>query len=259
MNKQTLAFAVGTRSLGTSRTGQARLGARLRQVLLLCCLIALTTAGNCNTETLFKSNFDTTTLDQPPSATQEVGTASFSGPPGAIVVAAAPPNAAPPAKWLRITRPNNQAQVSSFQGKLVRQPGNGTYVFSSALFVPNGNVGPVTVQLEQFTQSVDNPVGFLHFDFLPDGHVRIDDDPNTTFGTFPINQVFLVQVTLTLNAPSASAHIILSGAGASGEADRTISAPFNLQAQQFGAVRLWIGFPNTGRFHAQNVVVTRKS
>jgi hypothetical protein len=130
----------------------------MKRVLLLCFLIALTTAGNC-TETLFKSNFDATTLDQPPSPTQEVGTASFSGPPGGILVAAAPPNAAPPAKWLRIIRPNNQAQVSSFQGKLVKQPGNGSYVFSSALFVPNGNVGPVTVQFEQFTQSVDNRWG----------------------------------------------------------------------------------------------------
>ncbi len=258
MNKQSLDLAVGTRSLGISAIARARFGGRLRHVLLFCFLIALTTAGNCNTETLFKSNFDTTTLNQPPSATQEVGTASFSGPPGSILVAAAPPNAAPPAKWLQITR-TNQPQVSSFQGKLVKQPGNGSYVFSSALFVPNGNVGPVTVQFEQFTQPVDNPVGFLHFDFLPDGHVRIDDDSSTTFGTFPLNQVFLVQVTLTLNAPAASAHILLSGAGASGEADRTIPAPFNQQAQQFGAVRLWIGFPNTGRFHAQNVVVSRKS
>jgi hypothetical protein len=224
----------------------------------LCFLVALTTAGNCNTETLFKSNFDATNLDQPPSPTQEVGTASFAGPPGGVLVAAAPPNAAPPAKWLRIIRPNNQAQVSSFQGKLVRQPGTGTYVFSTALFIPDGNSGPATVQFEQFSQPVDNPVGFLHFDFMPDGHVRIDDDQSTTFGTFPRNQVFLVQVTLNISQ-SPNAHIILSGAGASGEADRTILAPFNLQAQQFGAVRIWMGFPNVGRFHAANVVVSRKS
>jgi len=258
MNNQTLDFGVGARPLSTDATGCARISG-MKRVLLLCFLMALTTAGNCNTTTLFKSNFDATALNQPPSATQEVGTASFSGPPGGILVAAAPPNAAPPAKWLQIIRPNNQAQVSSFQGKLAKPPGNGSYVFSSALFVPNGNVGPVTIQFEQFTQTVDNPVGFLHFDFLPDGHVRIDDDANTTFGTFPLNQVFLVQVTLNLNAPSATAHIILSGAGASGEADRNIPPPFSQQAQQFGAVRLWIGFPNTGRFHAQNVVVSRKS
>src|SRR5215510_15064363 len=125
MKNQTLDLAVGTRSIGTGATARARFGGRLSRALLLCFLIALTTAGNCNTETLFKSNFDTTNLNQPPSATQEVGTASFSGPPGGILVAVAPPNAAPPAKWLQIVRPNNQAQVSSFQGKLVRQPGNG--------------------------------------------------------------------------------------------------------------------------------------
>jgi hypothetical protein len=222
-------------------------------------LIALTTAGNCNTETLFKSNFDATDLNQPPSPTQAVGTASFAGPPGSVLVSAAPPNASPPAKWLKVTRASNQVDVASFQGKLVRQPGEGTYVFSSALFVPSGNNGPVTVQFEQFSQPVNNPAGFLHFDFMPDGHVRIDDDQSTTFGTFPLNQVFLVEVTLTINSTSPSAHIILSGAGASGTADRTVLPPFRLQAAQFGAVRLWVGFPNVGTFHAANVVVSRKS
>src|SRR4029079_12350257 len=104
----------------------------------------------------------------------------------------------------------------------VRQPGNGTYVFSTALFIPAGNTGPATIQFEPFNQPVTNPGGFLHFDFMPDGRVRIDDDPGTIFGTFPLNQVFLVQITLNINDTSPNARIILSGAGASGQADRTI-------------------------------------
>jgi len=225
-----------------------------RRILLASFFAAVTTAGSCNSETLFKSNFDATDFDQPPSATQAVGTAEIAGAAGSVLVSAAPPNAAPPAKWLKIFRPNDPSQISIFRGKLIREPGNGTYVFSSALVIPDGNTGPASIQLES-----GNGQGFLHLDFMPEGNIRLDDDPNVTFGTYAHNQVFLVQVTLTVTDTTASAHIILSGAGASGETDRTIIAPLQPRARQFGAVRLFIGFPNLGTFHAANVVVTKKS
>ena len=259
MNDHTSDLAgTGVRPLGIGAATRAGVGG-MKRAIFLCFLVALTTAGSCNSETLFKSNFDATDFNQPPSATQAVGTASFSGPAGSVVVAQAPPDASPPAKWLRITRPNDPAQVSSFQGKLARQPGNGTYVFSTALFIPDGNSGTATIQFEPFNQPVTSPAGFLHLDFMADGRVRIDDDQNTTFGSFPRNQVFLVQVTLNINDTSPTARIILSGAGAAGQADRTILPAFRPQAQQFGAVRIWMGFPHVGTFHAANVVVTRKS
>lgn len=219
-------------------------------------LVALTTAGSCNSEALFKSNFDATAINQPPAANQAVGTASVDGPPGSVVVVAAPPNAQPSGKWLQVSRQNGPT-VSSFQGKLKQQPGNGTYVFSAAMFMPT-NSGIATVQFEPFNQPVGNPVGFLHLDFMPDNRVRIDDESGTLFGHFPRDQVFIVQVTLTINATEPKAHILLSGAGASGEADRIVPAPLRFQAQQFGAVRIWMGFPNTGTFQATNVVVTKQ-
>src|SRR5207249_269261 len=171
--------------IGTTRG--ASLG-RLRQFLLLGCLFALTTAGSCNSETLFKSNFDSTAANQPPSPTQAVGTASIDGPPGSVLVVVAPPNAQPSGKWLQISRPNGP-QVASFQGKLTQQPGNGTYVFSTALFMPPSNTNVATIQFEAFNQPVGNPSGFLHLDFLPNNRVRIDDDDSTVFGQFPRNQV----------------------------------------------------------------------
>lgn len=231
----------------------------LMRTLLLCLLIAFTIgAKNCQSETLFKSNFDTTAFNQLPATTQAVGTASVAGVPGSVLVVQAPPNAAPPAKWLKIFRPNDPSQISIFRGQFKRQAGNGFYVFTATLFIPDGNTGPASIQFETFNQP-SNGGGFLHLDFMPDGRVRIDDDPNTIFGTFAHNQAFLVQVTLNINATSPSAHIVLAGAGASGVADRTIIGPLRPQAQQFGAVRLFIGFPNLGSFFAQNVVVTRRS
>lgn len=255
------------KSVNTAEAGGSplRIGAmrgarlvRIRQLLLLGFVIALTTAGSCNSATLFQSNFDSTAVNQPPSPTQAVGTASIDGPPGSVLVVAAPPNAQPSGKWLQISRPNGP-QVASFQGKLTQQQGNGTYVFSTALFMPQSNTDNVgTIQFESFNQPVTNPSGFLHLDFLPNNRVRVDDDDTTTFGQFPRNQVFLVQVTLNINATSPNAHIILSGAGASGEADRTVIPPLRPQAQQFGAVRIWMGFPHTGAFQATNIVVQRK-
>jgi hypothetical protein len=88
--------------------------------------------------------------------------------------------------------------------------------------------------------------------------VRLDDNESTIFGQFPRNQVFLVQVTLNINGTSPNAHIILSGAGASGEADRNVIPPLIPQALQFGTVRIWMGFPHTGAFQATNILVQRK-
>lgn len=231
--------------------------AKLRLVLFVGSLIALTTAGSCNSETFFKSNFDATAVNQPPAATQAVGTASVDGPPNSVIVVAAPPNAQPSGKWLQVSRPNG-GQVASFQGKLKQQPGNGTYVFSTAMFMPQKNSGVATIQFEQFGQPVSDPSGFLHLDFLDNNRIRIDDDDGTIFGQFPRDQVFIVQVTLDINGTAPKAHILLSGAGASGETDRTVIPRLIPQALQFGAVRIWMGFPHTGAFQATNVLVQRK-
>ena len=257
MNDQPVNSAdAGVSPLRTGATRRAGVG-RIRQLLLLGFFIALTTAGSCNSVTLFKSNFDATAVNQPPSPTQAVGTASIDGPAGSVLVVAAPPNAQPSGKWLQISRPTGP-QVASFQGKLTQQPGNGTYVFSTALFMPQNNSGVATIQFEPFNQPVTSPSGFLHLDFLANNRVRIDDDDSTVFGQFPRNQVFLVQVTLNINGTSPNASIILSGAGASGQADRTVIPALRPQALQFGAVRIWMGFPHTGAFQATNVVVQRK-
>jgi hypothetical protein len=225
-----------------------------RRILAVCLLGLVSTAGSCNSETLFRSNFETTDFNQPPAPTQAVGTAEVSGATGSVLVAAAPPDASPPAKWLRIFRPNDPSQISVFRGKLVHVPGNGTYVISSTLVIPDGNNGPVSLQLENSAGE-----GFLHLDFMPEGNVRIDDDASTVFGSYTKGQAFIVQVTLTVNDTSPTAHILLSGVGGSGEANRTIAAPFRPRAQQFGAVRLFVGFNHLATFHAANVAVTRKS
>jgi hypothetical protein len=123
--------------------------------------------------------------------------------------------------------------------------------------MPSGS-GVATIQFEPFGQPVNNVGSFLHLDLMPDNKVRIDDQDASKFGVFPRDQPFIVQVRLNINPSSSNAHIVLGGAGAEGTADRTIPPPLQGMAQQFGAVRLWMGFPHTGRFDAINIVVRKR-
>ena len=220
------------------------------------CVAVLILLTGCAQETLFKSNFDQTPISQPPSQAQAVGTANVDGPAGSVIVVGPP--VVPSGKWVQISSSSPQ-HVTSLQGVFAQVRGDGTYLFSAILFIPHGS-GPATIRFE--SQSVvipDLPITFLHLDFMPDNRVRIDDDPATLFGTFPSDQTFIVQVTLNINASAATAHIVLSGAGASGQTDHTISAGFLPVARQFGAIRLMMGFPSTGRFDATTIVVTRQT
>ena len=221
-----------------------------RAVVMVMALAAL---SGCASETLFQSNFDATAVGQPPATAQQVGTATISGPANSVIVVAPPVQ--PSGRWLQISRPTGP-DVSSFQGKLIRMPGQGTYTFTATMFMPQ-NSQTATVQFEPFSNSPSDLSGFLHLDFTPENNVRIDDIDSTRFGEFPRDQPFIVQVTLTIGLPS-TAHIVLSGAGASGDKTYQVLTPFNGSAQQFGALRVWQGFPHTGAFDVTNIVVSKK-
>jgi hypothetical protein len=230
------------------------LGRRPRPAHLTLCILLPALLSACASQTLFQSNFDPTPLGQPPAHVQQVGTANVDGPAGSVVVVASPVQTG--GRWVQVARPNDPSTIVAFQGNLSQFAGDGSYTFDATLFVPTGQA-VASVQFEQFGQPVSNSFnGFLHIDFLRDGTLRIDDRSETSFGTFPHDQPFIVQVTLNINA-APTAHIVLAGAGASGQADYTIQGPFITAARQFGAVRLWMGTPWTGPFDATNIVVTK--
>jgi hypothetical protein len=198
-----------------------------------------------SSKTLFQSNFDPTPVNDPPAPLQAVGTARIEGPPRSVIVIAPP--VLPSGKWVQISRPTGPA-IAAFHGVFSHVPGDGVYTFFALMFMTAAS-GIASISFE-------TAVGqeFLHLDFMPDNGVRIDDI-SAEFGSFPRDQPFIVQVTLTINAAS-TAHIVLSGAGASGEQTYAVLAPFQPLSRQFGAVRAWQGFPNTGAFDATNIVVT---
>ena len=201
---------------------------------------------------LFNSNFDPTPDGQKPSTVQAVGTARIEGPARSVIVIDPPfPHTN---KWVRILGglPLADGGLDAFVGVLTQVPGDGVYDFSAALFIPSGT-DVVSIGFETPVQQ------FLHIDFrLDNGNkVRVDDDPNTDFGSFPRDQVFQVQVILNISATQSTARIMLSGGSAWADSTYTLPAPSQFLSRQFGAVRLWQGFLNTGGFDATNILVTR--
>jgi len=203
-------------------------------------------------ETLFRSNFAPTAVGQPPATTQAVGTAD-STQAGSVVVINAP--TPPPIKWVQV-KPATVELIPSFHGVFSHARGDGIYTFSAIIFMAN-NTGVSSISFERASGGEFG--GFLHLDLMPDNKIRIDDDPNTEFGSFPRGQAFTVQVTLNINASASTAHIVLSG-GASGQRDYTIRPISQSDSRQLDAIRLWQGFeigvPSVGTFDATDIVVT---
>jgi hypothetical protein len=218
--------------------------------------LALAVPAGCNTETLFQSNFDSTAVGQPPAQIQATGTANVFGPNGSVVVVGAPGQAT--GKWLQVRRASlagNQAPIAGTQGVLSAVRGPGQYSFICAMFIPTGN-GLATLQFEPAVQPQPGGLySFLHLDFTTDNKVRIDDNDATKFGAFPRDQPFDVAVSLNTAASPPTAHIALFGTGTSGSTDYTITQPVQF-VQQFGATRVWMGYPWTGHFDATDLLVT---
>jgi len=198
-------------------------------------------------KTLFRSDFDQTASGNPPAANQAVGTARAEGPPRGVIVVDPPfPHTH---KWLQVSRPNGP-DIASFVGVLTEIDGDGSYTFNSDVFMPSGSQ-VASISFESPSQE------FLHLDFMPNNTVRIDDNAATEFGTFPRDQVFHIEVRLNVTAAQSTAQITLSG-GASGSRSYTVQPPLQPLSRQFGVIRVWQGFPHTGRFFATNIVVQRE-
>jgi hypothetical protein len=247
-------------SLSTARrkTQLLRLSRKLRTTsahsvtLLTACWLL---AGCAPSETLFESDFTTFIQHNPPVGNEKVGTTEVDPYSDQYVWASN--------GWVFISRAWHVDPVpaAGLLCKFAKFEGDGTYVFSAILrmstVVCANTTCTATIQFEPFNQPVTSyGNGFLHLDLMPDKTVRIDDNDATRFGTFPWDQEFILQVTLKINA-TPTAHIVLSGAGASGESDYSILPPFVPAARQFGAARLWMGLPWTGAFSVTNIVVTR--
>jgi hypothetical protein len=234
-----------------------RIARPLRRVGPIC-VGALIGLDGCASETLFQSSFKSNTIGAPPSATQAVGTVQVSGAPGSVVIVGPVPNSSE--QWVQISRAsvaNNQAPISTMRGNFAKTYPDGNYGFLGALFIPSGS-GLASVEFDTSPFGSPPSTSFLHLDFLQNGTVRFDDNPGVTFGGFPHNQFFTLSIGIDVTSTTAVAHVTLIGTGTSGGTfDYTIKQP-NF-ARQYGAIKLWMGYPWTGSFDATDLLVTRKT
>ena len=245
---------------------QARLVSRIRgcrtsssrSLCLGSLLLGLFLITACNSTTVFQAHFNSDTPGSPPATNQATGTLLLSPGAGSITVVAAPAAGLPANKWVRISHPSQPTLETVMKGEFPASNGPGNYGFLASLFIPTGT-GAVTVQFETFGRGLNNSPDFLHLDFMPAGNIRINDDDAVTFGHFPRDQVFVLSVNLVITPANATAHISLLGAGTSGSTDVSITGFRLTLAQQFGSLRIWMGFQWTGMFFVDDILVTRRN
>ena len=247
---------LGTGSATARGIAHSYFARRAKRILALC-FLSLLLVG-CRSETLFQSSFNSNTVGAPPSPNQLVGTVSVAGETGSVVVVPTPPNATSD-QWVRISRQSkNTSPISTIQGNLAHLRGPGTYGLLAVLYIPKGS-GLASLDFQALNVT-PTPQAFLHLDFASNYNntgnnvVRINDQPNNFFGTFPNDHPFTVSVGLDINPTSPVAHVQLFGTGTSGAADIPLTPP--AFAQQFGAAMFWMGFPWTGSFDVTDIVVT---
>jgi hypothetical protein len=198
---------------------------------------------------LFRSDFDTT-VGQPPSSVQAVGTAELEQSERVEVIDAPDLTAE---RWVKITGPSGaEDPLAVLHCLFTESPGEGVYKLSADLFLKDHNSGIATISFETAGREQ-----ILHVDFLPhSGKARIED-VNPEFGSFPLGATFTVEVILTVKASGTTALVTLKGA-ASGAQEAIIEPPFQHLAPDVGAVALWQGTQAPGRisFDATNIVVT---
>ncbi len=209
---------------------------------------------------LFESDFDTTPVNSLPLTTQAVGTLKNDivtmNNPGLKVFSPSFPHTD---NWVEINRPLGVADAApGIHCLFTESPAYGIYNISLMMFVSSkSNECLPTISFQ--TAAGEE---FLHFDFLPDMHVRIDDLVEATGCTYVRDQPFTIQITLNVTTTSSVAQIALSGGGASGVANYTVQPLVYPLSVGFGAIQIFEGFSinagvtSTGPFDVTKILVT---
>jgi hypothetical protein len=227
-----------------------------RNLLPLAALLVLLSVA-CNSTTVLSAQFNAEPVGSPPAFAQNVGTVQFINGAGSVTVQPSPVDGSVTNKWVRVSHPTQPTPETSLRAQFDGFHGTGKYNFLAAVFIPTGT-GAVTLQFEPFGGSVSTFTDFLHLDFMPapQNDVRVNDDNANRFGSFPRDQAFVVSVLVDSTVSPPTARIsLLGGSGATGMKDVNLPS----MANQFGGVRLWMGFQWTGSFFVDEILVTKQN
>ena len=182
---------------------------------------------------LFESNFESTPALHPPAPVQAVGTSKYNG---AIEVVSPP--FVHTGNWLQVG-PFMAAGGAMFTSLFTEAPGPGIYSFSAMMFISSksseANIG--------FNSGGQE---FLNLNFQSDNRVHLFLQPTSC--TFPHDQPFAVQVTITLTTASATVQIAVGGTVANNSLPEN---PLSVAASTF-----YVAAGDEGAFYVTDVVVT---
>ena len=223
----------------------------LRGMLLLGVVSAL----GCEAVTVLQVDFEGDTIGAIPAPMQDVGTvAAVEGSGASVRVVASPQPAADPDKWVRITRTGQFADIPSLRGQLTPFQQDGRYLTTVQLFIPPG-AGVATLQFEP-QNSPNDLFSFFHVDFMPDGKVRLNDDPGAGVRRLPARAGVLGGGEPERQRRRGDGHGHAAGRGLGQPGDSADRGDARLRPPVL-AVRLWMGFPHQGSFFADDLSVLR--
>ena len=138
----------------------------------------------------------------------------------------------------------------------IRGPGH--YVFTGFFYMPTGT-GLASINFE-----TPNPVRpgletFLHLDLTRENNVRIDDNPQRHLRQLYPRSAIHPRGCSRYDGLAGNGAYRAIGAAASGVFDYPTQSVFQQASQQFGDVRVWMGFPWSGFFDATQLVVTHRT
>ena len=200
----------------------------------LACLVPLALLG-CGSDTVLSANFDRQPLGTP-ERQQQVGRFRL-GDFGRVEVVRAPKILAfeDAGNWVKITQFQEVAPRTRYRGTFARFKGDGKYLATVILFIPEGM--SASVGFEGSSGFPGQP--FLEVGFPANGVIRQPPASGPIWGRFPHDRRFSLAVSLNA-APSSTATLTLLGA-ARGSVDIALSELDSAEARLFGHVNLFTG------------------
>jgi len=133
--------------------------------------------------------------------------------------------------WLQLVQWKRLVPPAKVRGVFAAYRGDGHYLFTMRLVIPNGSAASVSFQ----SSNAFNPTSFVTVDFPSSGYL-FSQGGGAIVGRFPHDQPFSVAVNLTIGATS-SATVTLLGL-AHGSAAYAVPPNLNADARNFLAIEL---------------------
>ena len=220
---------------------------------LLACLASLACLG-CGeeTETLFLANFEGQPKGLPAA---QVGTFKIGLFDRAKVVDSSALDFRDAGQWLELMGHTETNTVGSYlHGVFVRRAGEGRYLATAILFIPEWSVAKFGLADRPTSSFTNNP--FLSIEFPTDGAMRHPPVTGSVWGRFPHGKRFTLAVNLNLEATSGTAKITLLGA-AQGSLDLVLGPQTVELAKRIESIRLMTGQEIAERpFYVKSLTVT---